>query len=51
VPTPHGLIWVRVETGKLQIDSLVPVIVELSGKAVQHLPAGKYSIGSMSQLV
>ena len=41
VPTPHGLIIVRTEPGKVQVDSPVPVIVELPGQAPRRLPAGK----------
>ena len=44
VPTPHGLIAVRVEPGKLLVDSPVPVVVELPGKAPINLPAGKHEI-------
>ena len=44
VPTPHGLISVHVEPGCLAIDSPVPVIVELAGKAPLRLPAGKNEI-------
>lgn len=45
VPTPHGLISVRAEPGKVQVDSPVPVIVELPGQAPKPLPAGKHTIG------
>jgi len=44
VPTLHGLIEVRVEPGRLSIDSPVPVVVELGAKAPLRLPAGKHNI-------
>jgi hypothetical protein len=44
VPTPHGLIAVRVEQGRLLVDSPIPVIVELPGQAARSLPAGKHEI-------
>ena len=45
VPTPFGLIAVRAEPGKLLVDSPVPVVVQLPGKApISHLPAGKHEI-------
>jgi Bacterial alpha-L-rhamnosidase C-terminal domain len=40
VPTPHGLISVHAEPGKVVIDSPVPVIVEWAGHPPQTLPAG-----------
>jgi alpha-L-rhamnosidase len=45
IPTPHGLIWVRAEAGKVAVDSPVPVIIELPGQAPQHIPAGKHQVG------
>ncbi len=47
VPTPYGLISVRAEPGKVWVNSPVPVIVELPGHALQHLPAGKHTFGSL----
>ena len=44
VPTPHGLISVRAEPGKVSIDSPVPVIVDLPGQASRSLPAGKHIV-------
>jgi hypothetical protein len=44
VPTPHGLISVRVEPGRLLVDSPVPVTVELPGQTARTLPAGKHEI-------
>src|SRR5262249_28318461 len=46
VPTPHGLISVRAEPGKVSVDSPVPVIVDLPGQAPQKLPAGKHEVRS-----
>ena len=46
VPTPHGLISVRAEPGRVTVDSPVPVIVELSGQAPRSLPAGKHIISA-----
>lgn len=45
VPSPHGLIWVRAEPGKLKIDSPVPVLVDLPGQAPIRLPAGRHTVG------
>jgi alpha-L-rhamnosidase len=44
VPTPQGLIAVRVEPGCVWIDSPIPVVVELPGKSPIHLPAGKHEV-------
>lgn len=44
VPTPHGLISVRAEPGKVIVDSPVPLVVELPGQAAQSLPAGKHEV-------
>jgi len=38
------LIWVRAEKDKVQIDSPVPVVVELTGKEPKKLPAGKHTV-------
>ena len=44
IPTPHGLITVRVEPKRLLIDSPVPVLVEFGDQAPIHLAAGKHEI-------
>ena len=44
VPTPHGLISVRAEPGRVMVDSPVPVIVELPGQAPRSLLAGKHEV-------
>jgi len=44
VPTPHGLISVRAEPGKVSIDSPVPMIVDLPGQTPRSLPAGKHEV-------
>jgi alpha-L-rhamnosidase len=44
VPTPHGLIALRVEAGRITVDSPIPLIVELTGQAPRQLPAGKHEI-------
>jgi len=44
VPTPHGLISVNAEPGKVTVDSPVPVIVDLPGQAPRSLPAGKHEV-------
>jgi len=44
IPTPYGLLWVRAEAGKLEVDSPVPVLVELPGRTPQRLPAGKHTV-------
>jgi len=46
IPTPYGLIWVRAEAGKVQVESPVPVIVDLPGKVPQSLPAGKHTVSN-----
>jgi hypothetical protein len=46
VPTPHGLISVRAEPGKVVVDSPVPVIVDLPGQAPCSLPAGRHEVGA-----
>ena len=42
VPTPHGLIKVEVEGSQVSIDSPVAVVVEMSGKEIKRLAAGKH---------
>ena len=44
VPTPHGLIGVRAEPGRVEIDSPVPVVVDLPGQAPRRLPAGRHVV-------
>jgi hypothetical protein len=44
VPSPFGLISVRVEPDKVIVDSPVPVIVQLPGKSEVRLSAGKHTI-------
>ncbi|GIK73859.1 MAG: hypothetical protein BroJett021_28470 [Chloroflexota bacterium] len=44
VPTPHGLIHVEVEDQRLTLDSPVPVIVAMPGKASLHLSAGRHVV-------
>jgi hypothetical protein len=46
VPTPHGLISVRAEPGKVSVDSPVPVIMDLPGQAPRRLPKGKHVISA-----
>jgi len=44
VPTPHGLLWVRAEPGRLAVDSPVPLLIEFGGKPPVRLPAGKHEL-------
>lgn len=44
VPTPHGLIHVEKTGGQVKIDSPVPVIVELPGRAAVRLDAGRHEL-------
>ena len=44
VPKPHGLIHVRAEPGRVKVDSPVPIIVDLPGRAPAELPTGKHEI-------
>jgi hypothetical protein len=44
VPSPHGLIHVRAEAGKIRIESPVPVVLDLAGKAPQRLAAGRHEV-------
>ncbi len=44
VPTPHGLIAVEATRDDVTVDSPVPVIVELPGRAPVKLPAGKHTV-------
>ncbi len=43
-PTPHGLIHVRAEKDKVMVNSPVPVIIDLPGRAPQSLPAGAHEV-------
>jgi hypothetical protein len=45
VPTPRGLLWVRAEPGRVEVDSPVPAWVELPGRALVSLPAGRHVVG------
>jgi alpha-L-rhamnosidase len=44
IPTPHGLIWVRAEPGRVELDSPVPVLVELPDQVPQRLAAGRHRV-------
>ncbi len=44
VPTPHGLIDIEAAPDKLLVDSPVPVILELAGKAPRTLEAGRHEV-------
>jgi hypothetical protein len=44
IPTPHGMISVRVTSQEITIDSPVPVVVDLEGQVPQTLPAGHHEI-------
>lgn len=44
VPTPHGLIHVSVNGNAVEIDSPIPVVLEMLNTPAQHLPAGKHSV-------
>lgn len=44
VPTPHGLITVSVSADAIDIDSPVPVILDLADRASLTLPAGAHTI-------
>lgn len=44
VPTPHGLIHVRAQAGRVLVDSPVPMIVDLPGQASRWLEAGHHEI-------
>jgi len=44
VPTPYGLIEVRVTGEQVAIDSPVPVILDLEGQASQTLSAGQHVV-------
>lgn len=45
VPTPYGLIHVDAKPGKVTVDSPIPVIIDLPGRAPQSLPAGSHKVG------
>lgn len=44
VPTPHGLISVEVDQHGIQIDTPIPVRVELEGREAQELAPGRHSL-------
>ncbi len=44
IPTPYGLISVRAEPGRVEVDSPVPVIIDLPGRAPQTFPAGSHEV-------
>lgn len=44
VPTPHGLITIAVGADAIDVDSPVPMIVELPGRAPMTLPAGAHTL-------
>ena len=44
VPSPYGLIHVRAETDIVSIESPVPVVLDLAGKAPQRLAAGRHEV-------
>lgn len=44
VPTSHGLIHISVNGDAVEIDSPVPVTLEMPNKPAQHLPAGKHNV-------
>jgi hypothetical protein len=44
IPTPHGLLSVRAGPGQVEIDSPVPVVVDLPGQAPRKLPKGKHVV-------
>ncbi|MCS6910261.1 MAG: alpha-L-rhamnosidase N-terminal domain-containing protein [Anaerolineales bacterium] len=44
VPTPHGMISVEASPERVMIDSPVPVVVDLVGRPVRELPAGRHEI-------
>jgi alpha-L-rhamnosidase len=46
VPTPHGLISVRAEPGRVSIDSPVPVVADLPGQTPRSLPAGRHVVSA-----
>ncbi|MCB0160648.1 MAG: hypothetical protein KDD83_21095, partial [Caldilineaceae bacterium] len=46
VPTPHGLIHVDARAGGVTVTSPVPVVVDLPGRAPQHLAAGTHTINA-----
>lgn len=47
VPTPYGLIHVRAEPEIVIVDSPVPMIVDLPGRAPRSLPAGRHEVKVM----
>jgi hypothetical protein len=43
-PTPHGPISVEVTRTSVTVDSPVPVILDIEGRTLQSLPAGRHSV-------
>ncbi len=43
-PTPHGLIRVRAEQTRIEIDSPVPVDLDLTGRPVERLESGHHVV-------
>ncbi len=41
-PTPHGFVRVDARRDRIEIDSPVPVLLDLPGRAPEPLPAGKH---------
>ena len=42
-PTPHGLIRVRVDRRRVEVDSPAPVELDLAGHSLERLEAGKHA--------
>ena len=43
-PTPSGLLRVDARPGRVEIESPIPVELDVSGRPVQRLPAGRHVI-------
>jgi hypothetical protein len=44
LPTPHGILTVAATSHTLQIDSPVPVVVDLEGEVARTLPVGRHEL-------
>jgi hypothetical protein len=44
VPTPHGLVHVKVSREALTVESPVPVVLDLPGQAARRLDAGRHEV-------
>jgi len=44
VPTPHGTIAVHVTRERIEIESPVPIVLDLAGQTARSLPAGKHEL-------